>query len=168
MRLDGKVCVVTGGARGIGKGVVETFIREGAKRVWALDVNEADLSALEKGSSVTGVAVDVTSSAAVNAVVGRIKSESGSVDVLVNNAGITRDAMIHKMTDADWDAVINVNLKGVFFMIASRCPLVYDPRPWQVGQQVYARREGYSPRSPRPGTKPGCTSRPQTSRGSGE
>ena len=126
MRLDGKVCVVTGGARGIGKGVVETFIREGAKRVWALDVNEADLSALEKGSSVTGVAVDVTSSAAVNAVVERIKSESGSVDVLVNNAGITRDAMIHKMTDADWDAVINVNLKGVFFMTRAIAPLMME------------------------------------------
>jgi len=127
MRLEGMVCVVTGGARGIGKGVVETFVREGAKRVWALDVNEDDLSALEGSTpSVTGVAVDVTNSAAVKAVVERVRTESLSVDVLVNNAGITRDAMIHKMTDADWDAVINVNLKGVFLMTRAVAPLMME------------------------------------------
>ncbi len=127
MRLDGKVCMVTGGARGIGKGVVETFVREGARRVWALDVNESELAALEKGAlSVTGVAVDVTSSAAVNAVVERVRTESGGIDVLVNNAGITRDAMIHKMSDADWDAVVNVNLKGVFFVTRAVAPLMME------------------------------------------
>ena len=127
MRLDGKVCMVTGGARGIGKGVVETFVREGARRVWALDVNESELAALEKGTpSVTGVAVDVTSSAAVNAVVERVRTESGGIDVLVNNAGITRDAMIQKMSDADWDAVINVNLKGVFFVTRAVAPLMME------------------------------------------
>lgn len=125
MRLDGKVCLVTGGARGIGRGVVETFINEGARRVWALDVNESDLAALQKEApSVTGVAVDVTSAAAVNAVVERVRTESGGIDVLVNNAGITRDAMIHKMSDADWDAVINVNLKGVFFMTRAVAPIM--------------------------------------------
>lgn len=113
--------------RGIGKGVVETFVREGARRVWALDVNESELAALEKGAlSVTGVAVDVTSSAAVNAVVERVRTESGGIDVLVNNAGITRDAMIHKMSDADWDAVVNVNLKGVFFVTRAVAPLMME------------------------------------------
>src|SRR5271157_4312948 len=114
MRLEGKVCVVTGGARGIGRGIVETFAREGAQRVWALDVNDADFSDLEKTlPAVTCAAVDVTDSAAVDALVERIKTESSRIDVLVNNAGITRDALIQKMTNADWDAVINVNLKGV-------------------------------------------------------
>ncbi len=127
MRLDGKVCVVTGGGRGIGKGIVETFAREGARRVWALDLNESDLSALQKSvPAVTGVVVDVTDSAAVNTVVQRIKTETGAIDVLVNNAGITRDAMIHKMTDADWDAVINVNLKGVFFVTRAVAPLMME------------------------------------------
>lgn len=127
MRLDGKVCVVTGGARGIGKGIVETFAREGARSVWALDVNETELSALGKSSSsITGAAVDVTSSEAVNAVIQRIRTESGAIDVLVNNAGITRDAMIHKMSDADWDAVINVNLKGVFFMTRAVAPIMME------------------------------------------
>ncbi len=127
MRLEGKVCIVTGGARGIGKGVVEIFLREGARRVWALDLNESDLSALGKSSpAATGVSVDVTSSSAVNAVVERIKNESGAVDVLVNNAGITRDAMIQKMTDQDWDAVVNVNLKGVFVMTRAVAPLMME------------------------------------------
>lgn len=127
MRLDGKVCMVTGAARGIGKGIVEAFAREGARRIWALDVNQADLDSLQKAlPSVTGVCVDVTSSAAVNALAERVKSESGSVDVLVNNAGITRDAMIAKMTDADWDAVINVNLTGVFIMTRAVAPLMME------------------------------------------
>lgn len=127
MRLEGKVCVVTGGARGIGKGIVETFAREGAARVWALDVNDAEFPALEKEfPAVKGVSVDVTSSTAVNALIERIKAESGRVDVLVNNAGITRDALIQKMSDADWGAVINVNLTGVFYMTRAVAPLMME------------------------------------------
>ncbi len=127
MRLKGKVCVVTGGARGIGRGIVEAFAREGAERVWALDLNDADFPALQKSfPAVTGAAVDVTDSAAVGALVERIRGESGRVDVLVNNAGITRDALIQKMTDADWDAVINVNLKGVFIMTRAVAPLMME------------------------------------------
>ena len=125
MRLKDKVCVVTGGARGIGRGIAETFAREGAKRVWALDVNAADFPAMEKEfPAVKGAVVDVTDSAAVNALVARIGAESGRIDVLVNNAGVTRDALIQKMTDAEWDAVIDVNLKGVFFVTRAVAPLM--------------------------------------------
>jgi 3-oxoacyl-[acyl-carrier protein] reductase len=127
MRFTNKVCVVTGAARGIGRGIVEAFAREGAQRVWALDLNDADFPSLEKSfPSVKGVAVDVTDSTAVNAVTERIKAESVRIDVLVNNAGITRDALIQKMTDADWDAVINVNLKGVFVMTRAVAPLMME------------------------------------------
>ena len=127
MRVEGKVCVVTGGARGIGRGIVETFAREGAARVWALDVNDADFPALEKAfPSVKGATVDVTDSAAVNALVERIKAESARIDVLVNNAGITKDALIQKMTDAEWSAVINVNLTGVFYMTRAVAPLMME------------------------------------------
>jgi 3-oxoacyl-[acyl-carrier protein] reductase len=127
MRLSGKVCVVTGAARGIGRGIVETFAREGAGSVWALDVTDSEFPALQKAHpAVTGVAVDVTDSAAVGALAARIKAECGRIDVLVNNAGITRDAMIHKMTDEDWDAVINVNLKGVFIMTRAVAPLMTE------------------------------------------
>jgi len=126
-RMKGKVCVVTGGARGIGRGIVETFVREGASRVWALDVNAADLAALEKSlPAVRCAAVDVTDSRAVGAVVDKIKEEGGKIDVLVNNAGITRDALIQKMGDADWAAVIGVNLTGVFNMTRAIAPLMME------------------------------------------
>jgi len=126
-RMKGKICVVTGGARGIGKGIVETFVREGAARVWALDVNPADFPAIEKDlPAVKCAVVDVSNAEAVNALIAQIKLESGAIDVLVNNAGITRDALIHKMGDADWAAVIAVNLTGVFNMTRAVAPLMME------------------------------------------
>jgi 3-oxoacyl-[acyl-carrier protein] reductase len=125
--MQGRVCAVTGGARGIGRGIVETFACEGARRVWALDVNEAEFAALEREfPAAKGMVVDVTDSAAVNASVERMVAESGAIDVLVNNAGITRDAMLHRMSDADWDAVIDVNLKGVFLMTRAVAPYMVE------------------------------------------
>ena len=127
MRVKDKVCVVTGGAQGIGRGVVEVFAREGARRVWALDINGRDFPALEKEHpSVRGVVVDITDGAAVNAAVERMSAETGAIDVLVNNAGITRDALIQKMTDGDWDAVIGVNLKGVFLVTRAVAPRMME------------------------------------------
>jgi len=126
-RMQGKVCVVTGGARGIGRGIVELFAREGVKAVWALDVNDAEFPELEKAfPSAKGAVVNVTDSKAVGALVDRIKAESGGIDVLVNNAGITRDGLIQKMSDDDWDAVIAVNLKGVFIMTRAVAPLMME------------------------------------------
>ncbi|MGA2976112.1 MAG: SDR family oxidoreductase [Spirochaetia bacterium] len=127
MRLKDKVCIVTGGAQGIGRGIVECFAREGAKRVWAFDINNRDFPSLEKECpAARGIVVDVTDSSAVNAMVERITSEAGPIDVLVNNAGITRDALIQKMGDADWDAVLTVNLKGVFIMTRAVAPRMME------------------------------------------
>ncbi len=126
-RMKGKVCVVTGGARGIGRGIVETFAREGAARVWALDMNDAEFAALEKAfPNVKGAVVNVTSGPAVEAFVAEAKAKDGKIDVLVNNAGITRDALIQKMSEDDWDAVLNVNLKGVFLMTKYVAPLMME------------------------------------------
>lgn len=126
-RMKGKVCVVTGGARGIGRGIVETFAKEGAELVWALDMNDAEFPALEKAfPNVKGAVVNVTSGAAVDAFVAKVKAECGRIDALVNNAGITRDALIQKMSEEDWDAVINVNLKGVFLMTKYVAPLMME------------------------------------------
>jgi 3-oxoacyl-[acyl-carrier protein] reductase len=125
--MNGKVCIVTGAARGIGRGIVETFAREGAAMVWALDVNDKDFPALEAAhKNVKGAVVNVTDSAAVSALVAKIKAECGKIDVLVNNAGITRDGLIQKMSDDDWDAVINVNLKGPFILTRAVAPIMME------------------------------------------
>ena len=126
-RMKGKVCVVTGGAQGIGRGIVETFAREGALRVWALDMNAQALEALEKAiPCVKGAVVNVADGAAVEAFVQKAKAEHGHIDVLVNNAGITKDALIQKMSESDWDAVINVNLKGPFLMTKYIAPVMME------------------------------------------
>ncbi len=121
-RLNGKVCIITGGGGGIGAGSALMFAGEGAV-VYAIDVNEAGLAALVAKHGELGLPgrietrkLDVTNSAEVNACVDAIKEKEGRIDVLVNNAGITRDAMLVKMTDEQFDQVIAVNLKGCFNM----------------------------------------------------
>lgn len=115
-RLNGKVAVVTGAARGIGFAIARRFVDEGAKvALWDVSadgVNEA--AARLGGTNVLAQAVDVTNSSAVAEAMDKVEATLGPIDIMVNNAGITRDAMLHKMDDAQWDAVINVNLKGVF------------------------------------------------------
>jgi 3-oxoacyl-[acyl-carrier protein] reductase len=124
-RLQDKVCVVTGGARGLGRAIVDRFASEGAKMVYALDVNDGAFAELEKGrSNVRGAVVNVTDPAGIKDFVAKAFAESGHIDVLVNNAGITKDALIQKMSDADWAAVIAVNLTGVFNMTREIAPLM--------------------------------------------
>ena len=121
MNLTGKRCLVTGGARGIGRAIVEAFVRYGAKRVYACDLNREALDQLETTHAVvTGVALDVTEPDAITACVDRL----AGLDVLVNNAGITRDALVQNMSDDEWDAVIAINLKGVFNMTRAVAPLM--------------------------------------------
>ncbi len=116
--LDGKVAIVTGAARGIGAAIAVRLANEGAdialcdlKEEWLTDTAEAVKAA---GCRVGCFGVDVSDSDGVNEVVGKIVAEYGGVDVLVNNAGITRDTLMMRMSEEDWDAVLNVNLKGTF------------------------------------------------------
>jgi len=126
-RMKGKVCVVTGGARGIGKGIAEAFAREGAERVWVLDINPDDFKELEKTFPVIkGAVVNVADAKAVEAFIQKAMVDSGRIDALVNNAGITRDALIQKMGEPDWDIVMDVNLKGVFLMTKFIAPLMME------------------------------------------
>jgi NAD(P)-dependent dehydrogenase (short-subunit alcohol dehydrogenase family) len=118
MRLKDKAAIVTGAGRGIGEGIALRFGEEGAKVV-VNDVNEADVKrTVEAIKAKGGQAVPVVGSVASREVAQRMVDtavkEFGTVDILVNNAGIIRDAMLHKMTDEQWDQVIEVNLKGVF------------------------------------------------------
>ena len=118
MKLKDKVAIVTGAGRGIGEGIAQRFAEEGAKLI-VNDVSEADASrtveAIKgKGSQAVAVIGSVASRPVAQKMVDTAVKEFGTVDILVNNAGIIRDALLHKMTDEQWDQVIEVNLKGVF------------------------------------------------------
>jgi 3-oxoacyl-[acyl-carrier protein] reductase len=108
MRLKDKICIVTGAAQGIGAATVAKFAEEGAI------VIGCDLRAPHTAGAFRSCAVDVTDRAQIDAMVAAVKEEFGRIDVLVNNAGITKDARLVKMTEAQFDAVIDVNLRGVF------------------------------------------------------
>jgi NAD(P)-dependent dehydrogenase (short-subunit alcohol dehydrogenase family) len=118
MRLKDKAAIVTGAGRGIGEGVALRFAEEGAKVV-VNDVNDTDVQRTvetirTRGGKAVAVVGSVASREIAQKMVDTAVKEFGTVDILVNNAGIIRDAMLHKMTDEQWDQVIEVNLKGVF------------------------------------------------------
>jgi 3-oxoacyl-[acyl-carrier protein] reductase len=113
--VDGKVAVVTGAAQGIGLAIAERLSEEGAAVVIS-DIDQARCEEAAAGlpGKAIGVACDVTSPEQVDALVTRARAELGSLDIMVNNAGITRDATMKKMDVEDFDAVIAVHLKGTW------------------------------------------------------
>jgi len=119
MGFDGRVALVTGGARGIGRAIGETLTKRGADLVVADMQEELAKQTAKEISEATGrravaIAVNVADPASVNAMVEKSLTEFGHIDILVNNAGTTRDKLIMRMDEADWDIVIDVNLKGAF------------------------------------------------------
>ena len=118
MVLKAKVAMVTGGARGIGKEIAMLFAKEGSD-IAICDVNAEVLAVTQKeiealGRQVVTGVVDVTKSDQVEAFTQKILDKFKKIDILVNNAGITRDALLVRMSEADWDLVLAVNLKGAF------------------------------------------------------
>ena len=117
-QLTNQIAVVTGAGRGIGRAIALAFAAEGADVVCVSRTAEnAEKVAAEvraQGRRAWAHAVDVADSAAVTGAAERILGETTRVDILVNNAGITRDGLLMRMSDADWDAVVNTNLKGAF------------------------------------------------------
>eukprot|EP01155_Anaeramoeba_flamelloides_P002841 Anaeramoba_flamelloidesa1059770_13.p1 GENE.a1059770_13~~a1059770_13.p1 ORF type:complete len:241 (-),score=27.39 a1059770_13:100-822(-) len=118
-RLEGKVAVVTGGARGLGQAMAETFANEGAKVV-AVDMSEL----VYENENVEGYKLNITNVDDVQKFYDYVIEKYGKVDILVNNAGVTRDSMTRKMTDDQWNLVLDVNLKGVFNMTRLFGPLM--------------------------------------------
>ena len=116
--LADKVAVVTGAGRGIGRAVALAYARMGADVACVSRTEEnsakaaAEVEAL--GHRAWAVAVDVSDTAAVDTAVGKILDEAGRVDILVNNAGVTRDNLLMRMSEEEWDTVLNTNLKGAF------------------------------------------------------
>ena len=117
-RFDGRVAVVTGAARGIGFGTAQRFAEEGAA-VAVIDLDEAAAAAAAAklpAEKAIGIGCDVADEASAEAAIERVVSELGGIHILVNNAGITRDNLLFKMSAEDWDMVMNVHLRGAFLM----------------------------------------------------
>ena len=127
--LEGKVALITGAARGIGKAIALKFASEGANIAFTdlvIDENgkatEAEIAAL--GVKVKGYASNAANFEETEKVVNQVKEDFGSVDILVNNAGITKDGLMMRMSEAQWDAVIAVNLKSAFNFIHACTPIM--------------------------------------------
>lgn len=116
-RLDGQTAIITGGARGIGAGICRVFCKAGATvALWDV-MDEGAETAKEiaaEGGNIFYQKVDVTNQEATNAAVAEIMEKTGRIDILINNAGIIRDRSFAKMTEGEWDSVMNVNVKSLF------------------------------------------------------
>lgn len=131
--LDGKVALVTGAARGIGKAIALKFASEGADVAFTdLVINEAAEETIKEieafGHKVKAYASNAADFAQTQEVVDQIMADFGHIDILVNNAGITKDGLMLRMSEAQWDAVINVNLKSAFNFIHALTPIMARQR----------------------------------------
>ena len=116
--LRGKVALVTGSTRGIGRSIAETLTEAGARvAVVGRDLAKAAAAAAEIGPDAKGFACDVADTVQVSALVADVEAAFGTLDILVNNAGLTKDNVIMRLKDDDWDAVIDTNLRGAFATI---------------------------------------------------
>ncbi len=139
--LSGKTALVTGAARGIGKAVAMKFASEGANIAFTdLVLNDEMAAGLEAtrqeiealGVTCRAYAGNAADFAETEAVVKQIHADFGSIDVLVNNAGITKDGLMLRMTEAQWDAVLNVNLKSAFNFIHACAPIMLRQRAGSI------------------------------------
>jgi len=135
-RLSGKVAIITGAGKGIGRGIARVFASEGATVIIA-DLDEqagrataADLA--NTGGTVDFVLTDVRRQASCEAAVAAVIESYGRVDVLVSNAGIYPQAFLHEMTEADWDGIFEINVKGMFFMVTAVLPQMRQRRSGRI------------------------------------
>src|SRR6478672_10362761 len=112
--FSGKVAIVTGGSRGIGRAIVQALARDGAKVAFTYAQNKTMADEIANGETILGFQADVTNMDQAKDVVKQVKEKFGRIDMLVNNAGITRDKLLAMMSEKDWDDVLDTNLKGIF------------------------------------------------------
>jgi len=131
MRLTGKVAIITGAAGGIGYATVRKFLAEGA-RVALVDLKQEAVDAavvqLSKFGNVIGFAADVSKKDDCERVAKGTAEKYGRIDIIINNAGITRDAQFYKMTDEQYDMVMNVNMRGTYLMTKAVVPYMMEQR----------------------------------------
>lgn len=130
-RLDGKVALVTGASRGIGRAIAREMAREGAKV--AVNYRSSEAQAQELANEINAfegtcmlIQADVGVSQEARDMVRRVVEQWGRLDILVNNAGITKDRTLRKMTDEDWEKVINANLNSVFYCTSAALPVMVN------------------------------------------
>src|SRR5437762_3042150 len=112
--FSGKVAIVTGGSRGIGRAIVQALAREGAKVAFTYIQNNAAADEIANGDTILAFQADVANFNQAKDLVKQVKEKFGRIDILINNAGITRDKLVALMSEKDWDDVLSTNLKGVF------------------------------------------------------
>ena len=127
--LEGQIAIITGGARGIGKGICEVFCKAGATvALWdVLDEGTQTADQIEKdGGSIFFQKVDITNKSSVEEAVSKIISAHGKIDILINNAGVIRDRSFMKMSEEEWNTVININLTGMFIVTKVVFPIMKE------------------------------------------
>ena len=132
MKFKGRVALVTGSAQGIGKSIAEALAKEGADIIVSdINMDAAKITAAEiakLGVKTIAVKMNVADAESVKALVDEAVKSFGKIDILINNAGITRDNLLIRMKDEDWDAVLNVNLKSMFLCTKAVAPLMMKSR----------------------------------------
>ena len=131
-RLEDKVAIITGAARGIGFSIAEMLSEHGATSI-IIDLSQEAVDAAiqqidDMGNRAIGFAADVTNSDEIASIFKEIHKKFGKIDILINNAGITKDGLLMKMKESDWDAVMNVNLKGTFICTQKVCRYMMKSR----------------------------------------
>ena len=144
--LDGKVAVITGSGRGIGRAAALLFAREGARVVVSdIDPDSADETAADIAKEGIGEAVtcagDVTAPEFADRIIGTAVETWGSLHIIVNNAGYTWDSMVHKMTDDQWDAMLDLHLKAPFRIIRAAAPFFRDAAEKEKAEGVSVARK---------------------------
>ena len=133
MKFDGKTAVVTGSARGIGLAIAERFYNRGANVVISdLDQAACDETAARLGDRAIGIACNVTKSDAVAVLFEKAVEKFSEIDIVVNNAGITKDNLMIRMDEKDWDMVLDINLKGSFLVTRAAAKIMMKQRRGRI------------------------------------